>query len=80
MSQGEDVHHNDISKHKNDVLRLISYMQPDITTPVPTEIYTDIDHFCNAMENEEINFKQFGLGNVSKEAVLKAIRESFTVG
>ena len=32
------------------------------------------------MENEEINFKQFGLGNVSKEAVLKAIRESFTVG
>ena len=80
MSQGEDVHHNDISKHKNDVLRLVSYVQPDITTPVPTEIYTDIDHFCNAMENEEINFKQFGLGNVSKEAVLKAIRESFTVG
>ena len=80
MSQGEDVHHNDISKHKNDVLRLVSYVQPDITTPVPTEIYTDIDHFCNAMENEEINFKQFGLGNVSKEEVLQAIRESFTMG
>ena len=52
-------------------------MQPDITTPVPTEIYTDIDHFCNAMENEEINFKQFGLGNVSKGEVLQAIRELY---
>lgn len=77
MSRGEDVHRNDISKHKNDVLRLISYVQPDITTPVPTEIYTDIDYFCNVMKNEEINFKQFGLGNISKGDVLQVIRDLY---
>lgn len=70
---GENVDSKNVRKHKNDVFRLSVLLTPETTITVPDSVYADISDFLSAMEAEQVDLKQFGIGNQTKEDVLGKI-------
>lgn len=60
-SEGEDVHRNDVDKHKKDVFRLLRIMNPNPPQPISIaeSIKIDLSNFVAAMESEIIENKTF---------------------
>ena len=74
---GESVDSKDIRKHKNDVFRLVAYITGNESVAVSEEIYQDVISFCEAMRNEDINMKQLGLNQMTKEAALAIYKKIY---
>jgi hypothetical protein len=56
-SKGEEVQMNDIKKHKNDVLRLLTVISPSVKIGVDEEIQRDIKRFVEEMNAEPPDLK-----------------------
>lgn len=74
---GEDIDSKNIAKHKNDVFRMSRLLSSEKQIEVSETIMADIESFLTAMENEEVNLKQFGLGSQKKDVVLQRIRNAY---
>lgn len=75
--KGEHVDSREIRKHKNDVFRLLAVVIPDTIREAPESIKVDLRKFLDAMNAEDIDFKNFGLGERTKEEVFKFMRTEY---
>ena len=76
-ARGEAVDSRDIKKHKNDIFRLSMLINLNIRIQTPSDILEDLTDFISQMENEEVNLKQIGVPDKTKEQVLREIREHY---
>lgn len=77
--EGKRLDSKNIKKHKNDVFRLMELMSPNDRILVPEKVYGDLQNFISSMQNEDVDAKQLGLTNISKEQVLKQLKEIYTL-
>ena len=72
---GEQVDSRNIRKHKNDVFRLTELLNREETLPdLPETIKKDMKEFIERMALEDVDLKQIGLHERSKETVLNELR------
>lgn len=71
-SKGEQVDSRNIRKHKNDVFRLTELLDRNMSplTYIPDAIRKDIWEFTEQMRSEDVDLKQIGIHDKSKEAIL----------
>lgn len=72
-SDGFQVDGRDIRKHKNDVFRLYSIIDPEYVASPATSICADMERFLENMRLESIDLKAMGLGGMSLESVLDGL-------
>lgn len=68
--KNEKIDSKTIRKHRNDVFRLFNILEPDPSLSLSDSIRSDLTAFLIAMDTETIVPKQFGLGSISKEAII----------
>jgi hypothetical protein len=80
-AEGQTVHEVDISKHRNDVIRLTATVGGSKARQVPEAIRNDIAAFIAAFSEEADNvkalLKPWGLSNVRKEDIITQLRDTF---
>jgi len=69
-TEGEAVDSRDISKHKNDIFRLYQLLKADDLVTLPEKAKAAMTEFLEKMQSADINSKQLGLPNTSKEEIL----------
>ena len=79
-ADGADIDANDIKKHKNDVFRLLTIVDPEFRAELSPQIRTDLTTFIEKMTNEDIALKQLGLGRRSLEETLAELQRIYRVG
>ena len=71
---GAHVDSDDVKKHKLDVFRLLTIVDPDFGGDVPERIKADISVFVERMKDETVDLKAAGLGNRQLDEVLTELR------
>ncbi|WP_343551381.1 hypothetical protein [Pantoea sp.] len=69
-SQGERVDSRDISKHRNDVLRLVGLLSGEPVI-LPATLFQDMTHFIERLANESIDLKAFGIRGTLAELIAR---------
>lgn len=77
--EGEDVDSKDISKHKNDVFRLYQLLVTDDKVILPDTAKKVMREFLEKVESTDINFKQLGLQNMTKDEVFSSLRRIYSL-
>lgn len=75
-AEGGKVDSRDISKHRNDVLRLYQLLRPDLRIQLPEKVASDLDQFLRTID-QEINgelLRQIGVTGVAPGDVIGTIR------
>lgn len=62
---GEQIDSRDITKHKNDIFRLLVYVSPSVKVGISDEILEDINKFMGKISKEKIDLKNLGIRNVT---------------
>ena len=76
---GESIDSSKIKKHLNDILRL-SLIIPNNQKPlsnVPTSIKKDMSEFLNIIKNKNINLKQLGILNRTKDSIIDSLSKYY---
>ena len=68
--EGESIDSKNIRKHKNDVFRLSMLLNAEERIQILPSVNDDITEFVEAMRGEEVDLKQLGIGNRSKNEIL----------
>lgn len=76
---GFPVNDRDLRKHKNDVFRLFSIMDPKIRITLPFRVGLEMLLFIETMEDLEIDMKSLGLSEFLKKDILNALREMYGI-
>ncbi len=79
-ADGADIDAKDIKKHKNDVFRLLTIVDPEFRPELSPQVRTDLTTFIEKMANEDIALKQLGLGQRSLEDTLAELQRIYRVG
>jgi hypothetical protein len=79
-ASGAVVDSRDIRKHKNDVFRLYSVVDPEYRASLPPTIEADMRQFFEEVRAEPIDLKVFGLGSADLVAVLDVLRTVYRCG
>ena len=78
--EGHSVQDVDITKHKNDIIKLASILDPQTRAEVPLMIKTDLLYYIDylKMESPDIgqNFKQQGMGNIRLEQIIQQLNNT----
>lgn len=74
--KGEFVRSEDIIKHKNDVFRLFSLLNPAEKIATSGNVRVNIERFLNEVVTEPVN-KDFLLGGRTKEETLDILRDIY---
>jgi hypothetical protein len=81
---GQPVQDIDITKHKNDVIRLVATIAGAEASGIPEIIRKDIAAFIGILPEEPDNIKEllkpWGLGNIRKEDIIAQLRTVFGIG
>lgn len=77
-TNGENVDSKNIRKHKNDVFRLSMLLTPGSQIVVNQTVWNDLQAFFDAMQTEQVNTKQLGIGR-KKEGILVTLAEQYVV-
>lgn len=74
-SIGEQVDSKNIRKHKNDVFRLTELLNQNqqALSFVPNTIKNDMREFAERMASEDVDLKQLGIRNQTKQAILEQL-------
>lgn len=75
---GEHVDSHDIKKHKNDIFRLSVLLTPEQKIELPDSIKRDMSLFISMML-EELNLKQLGISNMTKNNILKLFIQIYEI-
>lgn len=77
---GEDVHDNDIRKHRNDVFRLYQVISPDDQVEIPVSLKEEMRSFILAAESDSlIDLKSLGIRGVTVSDVCSRLREVYGI-
>ena len=75
---GESIDRKDISKHKNDVLRLYQLIDLEGYTPLPDPIQADLSSFLEIIKAEgAVDLKALGIKGTTLEEIIKNLRFKF---
>lgn len=74
-AKGEQVDGKNIRKHKNDIFRLTELLGGNENLPiyVPSTVLEDVKLFLERISEEDIDLKQLGIRNRTKEDILRQI-------
>ena len=75
--QGMQIDSKSINKHKRDVFRLAVLLREDQRVYASSEVYKDINNFIESMEDEEVNLKDLGIYNLTKEDVMELLQKVY---
>lgn len=75
---GEKVDSKHLRKHKNDIFRLSSLLGPGTKIQVSPQIFSDIQSFISAMDNDSVDEKQLGLAR-TKESILRQMQDIYII-
>lgn len=78
-ADGTHVNERDLKKHKNDVFRLFSLMEPSSQIEISPAVEADLKQFIQMMTNEQIDLERLGFDEVSLEEILNALKMKFVV-
>lgn len=82
-SEGQEVKSDDISKHKNDVIRLTATLTPNNVIPIPDIVKQDLTEYINTIRKENPDIKQLlkeqGAGNTSLEQIIEQLEITFAL-
>ncbi|OPZ24232.1 MAG: hypothetical protein BWZ01_02926 [Deltaproteobacteria bacterium ADurb.BinA179] len=77
---GEDVHENDIRKHRNDVFRLYQVISPGDRVVIPGSLKEEMRSFIEAAESDgSIDLKSLGIRGTSVSEVCSRLREVYGI-
>lgn len=81
--EGHAVQEGDIGKHKKDVFRLVSILDPDQRVKAPTIIDVDLREYIQVIREDETGaselLQQLGLGNVTLEEIIQRLQDVFGI-
>lgn len=79
-ADGEDIHMNDIKKHKNDVFRLYPLLSLEDRIVLPESIKLDFSKFISQIEGGvAISLKNLGLRNIDKREILHNLKSIYNL-
>ena len=76
---GAHVNERDLRKHKNDVFRLFSLVEPSARITVSPAVEADMRQFMRAIPDESVDLVQLGIGEISLEEILYTLERMFVV-
>lgn len=74
---GESIDSRDIKKHKNDIFRLMMYVDPDIKIDLKSSVYDDVVKFLEQISEENIDLKNIGIRTINMNQLLDRIDRLF---
>ncbi len=77
--EGMHVNDRDLRKHKNDVFRLFSIVNPTKRIKVSDSVAGEMNAFVNAMMDLDIDMKELGISDFTKNDILNALREIYGI-
>jgi hypothetical protein len=76
-AEGGQVDDRHIKKHKNDVFRLLTVVDPGYEPTIPSQIRKDMTQFIESIRDEPVDLKSLGLKGVSQEELLGQLGEMY---
>lgn len=82
-ADGQEVRSDDISKHKNDVIRLTATLTPNIVISIPDVVKQDLTEYINTIRTENPDIKQLlkeqGAANTTLEQIIEQLEITFAL-
>lgn len=78
-AEGIHVNDRDLKKHKNDVFRLYSIVDPEMRISVSDAVKEEMDLFISAMRSEEVRLHDLHIEDITLEDLLGGLKEMFIV-
>ena len=79
-ASGQQIHENDIRKHKNDVARLTVLLTGNESCTVPAVVFSDIRQFIEAFEKTPPDLRSLGIAGVSNDDISDMLRRVYIEG
>ncbi len=79
-ASGQEVDGKAIRKHRNDVFRLYSVIDPEFRATLPATIHDDMQRFLADATGESVDLKALGLGLLSLGSVIAGLRTVYGLG
>lgn len=76
---GEAVDSKNIRKHKNDVIRLASNIEPGTSMMISGQVKADVSNFLNKIQEEKVDLKSLGIHGFTYGELLEYIRDCYEV-
>lgn len=76
---GIHVNDRDLKKHKNDVFRLSSLMEPSVQITISPAVETDVRQFIQVIRDEPVDLAHLNLEGISLEEILSTLEKMFVV-
>ena len=77
LKAGEAIDQKDIRKHRNDVVRLSTIIDPDYRVDIPTVVRTDMTNFITELPHSPLDLPALGLKKSSIEALQRMLVERY---
>lgn len=77
---GVDIDSRDISKHKNDVLRLYQIIEPDTRLPLSENIKANMQTFLDLIEQEPMALKDLKIIRTKPSDIIMSLRKLYYLG
>lgn len=82
-AEGQIVKSEDITKHKNDVIRLTTTLTPNVVIRVPDIVKQDLTEYINLIKTENPEIKQLlkeqGAANTTLEQIIEQLEITFSL-
>jgi hypothetical protein len=80
-AEGQNVQDGDITKHKNDVLRLVAVLDPAEKINVPAIVEADLRDYIQFLKDDEVAVRgllgSIGLRNIALEEIVERMQDVF---
>lgn len=76
-ANGEKIDLKNIKKHKSDVIRVTTLLEPDKTIKIDGKVKQDVELFLKMIEEEQIDLKSLKIRNVTYRELLDQIRKCY---
>lgn len=77
---GDHVDSRKINKHKNDVFRLLSIIDPENSFELTESIYSDMSLYIDLVQNEQVDLKSLGLGKLTMADAIETTKKLYRFG
>lgn len=74
---GEYIDSKDVTKHKNDIFRLLIYISPSVEVKINDEVQEDLIKFMDMILKEKVDLKNLGISNVSFNELINRIKNIY---
>jgi hypothetical protein len=74
---GESIDSKHITKHKNDIFRLLRIADPESRIGMPASIRSDVEEFIPVMQTEIVDLPALGFDSMTKDAALAELRRMY---